>query len=616
MYRPLAVLLMVIHAALVAYAAWCHSPVFNEAGHLGSGLYHLQTGRFEPYRVNPPLVRTVAALPIVLFVPRQDWSQVRDSPDLREEYDVGTRLLDALDGRAMPFLRLARWGCIPFALLGAVVCWRWASRLFGEASGLVALALWCFSPYVLGHASLVTADAQAAAVGVTAFYVFRRWLGEPTWRRALVAGLALGAAQLAKTLLLVFYPLMLLSLIVETVCTARKEGRPSSAVLWAMFGSLVAASVATINAGYLFRGSFRRLDDYRFRSVALSCPVAGREGIGPHNNAFTGTWLGALRVPLPEDYVLGIDRQKQDFEVGTRCYLRGQWQERGGWWYFYLYALAIKVPLGTWALGALAVALVVRCPSYRANVRDEALLLTPAVTVFVLVSLQTNITIHSRYLLPALPFAFIWMSRVGKSLLLRSPAVLGTSLVLLTWSVLSSLYCYPHSLSYFNELVNGPRHGYRHLHDSNVAWNQDLLFLRRWLEAHPKAGPLHLACLGLADPACVGLDFVLPPYGPPTPAYAAGKDGALLGPRPGRYAIDVNFLCGHQRSLPAGDGKLAPSFHLGCDFSYFRRLKPVAMAGYSICIYDITLEEANRLRRELGLPELPARERVASEGAG
>ena len=28
------------------------------------------------------------------------------------------------------------------------------------------------------------------------------------------------------------------------------------------------------------------------------------------------------------------------------------------------------------------------------------------------------------------------------------------------------------------------------------------------------------------------------------------------------------------------------------------------MAGYAIDIYDITLDEANRVRRELGLPEL------------
>jgi hypothetical protein len=40
------------------------------------------------------------------------------------------------------------------------------------------------------------------------------------------------------------------------------------------------------------------------------------------------------------------------------------------------------------------------------------------------------------------------------------------------------------------------------------------------------------------------------------------------------------------------------------DLTYFQRFQPVAMAGYSIYIYYITLDEANRVRKELGLPEL------------
>jgi hypothetical protein len=39
--------------------------------------------------------------------------------------------------------------------------------------------------------------------------------------------------------------------------------------------------------------------------------------------------------------------------------------------------------------------------------------------------------------------------------------------------------------------------------------------------------------------------------------------------------------------------------------AYFSNFDPVAMAGYSIRIYHITIEDANRVRRELGLPELP-----------
>jgi hypothetical protein len=39
-------------------------------------------------------------------------------------------------------------------------------------------------------------------------------------------------------------------------------------------------------------------------------------------------------------------------------------------------------------------------------------------------------------------------------------------------------------------------------------------------------------------------------------------------------------------------------------YRYFLHFEPKAMAGYSIYIYHITLDEANRVRRELGLSEL------------
>ena len=71
-------------------------------------------------------------------------------------------------------------------------------------------------------------------------------------------------------------------------------------------------------------------------------------------NRFAGTWLGKIPVPLPADFVQGIDTQRYDFKRGLPSYLRGQWADHG-WWYYYLYALAIKEPLGTWCLAALAI---------------------------------------------------------------------------------------------------------------------------------------------------------------------------------------------------------------------------------------------------------------------
>src|SRR5207253_541717 len=100
-----------------------------------------------------------------------------------------------------------RWACIPFSLLGAVVCYSWSKDLYGMASGFLATILWCFCPNVLGHGALIMPDIPAAAFAAAACYAFWRWLKEPTWLRSLYAGIVLGIAELVKTTLTVFYPL-------------------------------------------------------------------------------------------------------------------------------------------------------------------------------------------------------------------------------------------------------------------------------------------------------------------------------------------------------------------------------------------------------------------------
>ena len=275
-------------------------------------------------------------------------------------------------------------------------------------------------------------------------------------------------------------------------------------------------------------------------------------------------------------------------------YLRGEWR-LGGWWYYYLYAMAVKVPLGIWVLGALAVFLTCTDRRYRAGWRNELVLLAPALAVLVLVSSQTGFNHHMRYVLPAFPFLFIWISKVGRAFELghRTVAVMGAAA--LVWSAGSSLWIYPHSLSYFNESVGGPRRGHEHLVDSNIDWGQDLLYLKRWLDAHPEARPMAVAYRNSYDASVAGIDDSRKPPPGPTGVYATARAREKLGPMPGWYAISVHLLRHrHER------------------YKYFLDyFQPVAMAGYSIYIYHITLDEANRVRRRLGLPELGGTEHGA-----
>ena len=578
--------LLAIHTCLLSWSAYCHSPVATEIGHLPAGISHWQFQRFDLYRVNPPLVRIAAALPVMFARPATNWSHYDLDPLVRSEADVGVDFAVANGKRTFFLFTLARWGCIPFSWIGACVCYRYSRMLFGRAAGLSALGLWCFCPNILGHGSLLMPDMPGAALGIAASYRFWRWLQRPTWPAAVAAGCMLGLAELTKTTLVIFYPLWALLWIAYRVVglpiIARRLSREA--------GMLVAQwviSLYILNLGYGFEGTWQRLADYRFQSNVLKGPSMSTAD-STASNRFAQSMFGRMPVPLPRNYVQGIDTQRLDLERGKVSFLAGRWNDCG-WWYFYLYGLAIKIPLGAWILLVLAT-VIASVPRLRSVTwRDEMVLLAPAGALLLFVSSQTGFSIHFRYILPAFPFLFIWASRSFQRLDLRT---MGRSL---NWRqfyrtvaigsfvyfVGSSLGQFPHSLSYFNELVGGPRNGHEHLLDSNIAWGQDLLYLKTWYDAHPEARPLYLAMFGLLNPQLAGIEFRLPPD-----ALQTERDGKFL-PSPGWYVIDVNHLHNSGHTVVDESGKLR---RLELNDRIFRRflgLQPEGIIGYSFYVYHI-----------------------------
>jgi hypothetical protein len=559
-------LVVAIHCLMLARSGTLQSPTCNELGHLSAGVSNLTLGRFDLYCVNPPLVHCVAAVPVVLSGAVTDWKQYSSDPLIRAEWKVGSDFFTANGDRAFDLLVKARWACVPFSLLGALVCCAWAQKLYGAIGGIIAVVLWCFCPFVLGHGSLITPDVPAASLGASACYAFWRWLKNPVWAHATTTGIVLGLAELAKTTLIVFYPLWALSWIVHRL----PQRRQLSLQMWlresGMLFVQVMISLYVINLGYLFEGSFQRLGDYRFESHALAGLLTQKQGL-KLGNRFTDTWLASMPVPLPRNYVQGIDTQKADIESGRPSYLCGHWKEKG-WWYYYVFGLILKLPLGTIVLLALvSVVGMWRLPHLN-SWRDELVLLFPAVGILVLVSSQTGFSGHCRYAIPALPFLYVWTGKFACTVVGKARASAGIVIgALLLWVVFSSFAVYPHSLSYFNELAGGPLNGPSYLLGSNIDWGQDLLFLKRWLKDNPDSRPFGLAYYGYIAPATLGLDFPSPPPG--------GINQDLKEVPPGWYAVSVNCLFGDS----IGYRRDA--------YAYFRRLRPVARAGYSIYIFRL-----------------------------
>ncbi len=442
------------NAGLLIWSVCGHSPAVDEVAHLPAGISHWHFGRFDLYRVNPPLVRMIAALPVMAAGAETDWGDYVERSSSRSEFQVGEKFCTINGERTFWLFTIARWACIPFSLVGALVCYVWARQLYGPWPGVLALVLWCFSPTILGHAQLITPDAPAAAMGVLASYAFWRWLKQPTWGAALWAGVALGLCELTKSTWIVLFGLWPVLWVVwrigdwwEGECEKRKgesgkragsvsdgresqesrvegreqesgepkaeSGRVRTAVQALQLALVLAIAVYAINVGYGFENTFQRLGEIPFVSRALGDPevaVPPPEG----SNRFHGTWMEGIRVPLPANYLRGIDVQRRDFERMNWSYLRGQWRQ-DGWWYYYLYALGVKVPLGTWGLVAVALVLGLTRRGYAASWRDEGCLLAPLLVVLVLVSSQTGMNHHMRYVLPIFGFAFVWMSKGAKS---------------------------------------------------------------------------------------------------------------------------------------------------------------------------------------------------------
>jgi len=161
-------LLLVIQAGLLAYSATCHSPTHLEPAFLTAGICHWEFGRFELYRVNPPLPRMVAALPVWTLGCKTDWRRFTDAPGSRAEYAIGEDFLNANGPASIPLFIYARWACIPFSLLGGYFAYRWAGELYGKGAGLVTLFVWTFEPNLLAHAELMTPDCASWSFGILA----------------------------------------------------------------------------------------------------------------------------------------------------------------------------------------------------------------------------------------------------------------------------------------------------------------------------------------------------------------------------------------------------------------------------------------------------------------
>src|SRR6516164_245023 len=209
---------------------------FDETPHLGAGVSALERGDFRLNPEHPPLVKMIAAAPVVALgrgggdYASEVW---RGEPSGgsggartgASEWIFGFELLFGSRNSAIrrdPAARIFPARCAMIAL-GAVLCllvYGWTREMRGADAGLLALALAVTCPTILAHARLVATDLPEGLGIVATIWAHWRWTRKPTWPRALLTGAALGAALLIK-----FNGALLAPIVVVLVVAAVAAGR-------------------------------------------------------------------------------------------------------------------------------------------------------------------------------------------------------------------------------------------------------------------------------------------------------------------------------------------------------------------------------------------------------
>jgi hypothetical protein len=474
---------IVMHATLLVISATRDSVVFDESAHLAAGCAYLRYDEFAIYNQNPPLLRMIAALPVMLahpVIPHADRYR-KEQPQVRcwlyaEAFEMQNR------ERYQRLFFIGRLAIIPVSCLGAWLVFAWARSLYGAAAGLAACTIWALEPTVIANGSVVATDVGIAVAIFAALWTWQRFCTQPNAKRALLAALCVAIAHCCKFSAIMLWPIMLAMLLLAWLRVDRLRLRDP------FLGYVLVAIItyAGVNLGYGYQHTFEPFWKLDIQSRSMLHV----------QHAFAN-----LPAPLPRHMILGIDCLKWEAENGLPGYLLGE-SYNGSRWYYYPIALAVKLPISVILLLLLSfMSLIVRRPKL-----DETMLLVSLVPMAAMMIFGTRIDLGVRYLLPLYPLAFVLIARLwtfGRAMRIVAS-------ILLVGLAIESLSICPRYFTFFNVAAGGPSRGWKIVNDANVDWGQGLIDLKNWQDA-THSGPIELAYFGAVNPATYGIDWV--PFG-------------------------------------------------------------------------------------------------------
>jgi len=481
----------------------------DELAHVAGGLAYW---KFNDYRLQPEngnLPQRTAALPWVAAGARFDTGNTKAWAK-SNVWINGFHLFYESGNNTDYLLFLSRALMALFSVALGGLVFAWSRRLWGDAGGLLSLALYCFCPNFLAHAPLATSDVAMALGLLAACGAFWWQSRELTWKSGVVSVAVVALTAVTKFSFVLLLPIFALMVAVrlrseEPLVVAL--GAPREIRAWrgklAMFAL---SALAHLLAAWAVIWAFFGL---RYSAVGPGMPpqtdffwawMVVMPAAGPWHAFFSLTRGWHL---LPDAFLDGFATVLYA-SAERGAFLNGEYSTTG-WPQFFPYAFLVKTTWPELVAFALAGALVVaawrRAGHGHARwnrIRADAYRVAPLLLLFGVYwvfSIFNHLNIGLRHILPTYPVLFIGAGLLARPRATRGLVAVGAALVL--WNAAESVRIRPHYLAYFNIFAGGPENGWRHLVDSSLDWGQDLPGLAAWLRREARPGePVYLSYVG------------------------------------------------------------------------------------------------------------------------
>lgn len=531
---------------------------FDETCHIAAALEFLDKHTYTLDPVHPPLARIAIGLPLYLAGERFPTLPANDA-DIHDYNVVGNAIIYG-DGHYRRNLALGRSGMLPFLVLAIVLVFLWARREFGDFAAVMAAALFSTLPTILAFSGMAYTDLPTACMQFLALFAFTSWVQKPSARSTVMMGIAVGLAVLTKMTTLLFFPAAAVAILLckWIVGSRRSEVTDPLRPPWlAMIARAAVIMVIVIWAGYGFSVGHVR------ESMGLSPEKM------PSFQHFPAPVRSIARDMVVSDWALPAPAFLQGFatawtlnQMAPPSYLLGR-TKNGGWWYFFLLALAVKTPLPFLVLAATGLFSLVR---YFRDKRWAAMAPTASAAAVLVVTMGVSYDAGLRHVLVVLPLlavvggngaARLWQQE-SKYRICGRVMLVG----LLFWQAISSFGARSDYIAYFNSL-GGSDPSKVLLTGCDLDCGQDVYRLSQVLRARQISHP-SIAIWSSADLSAVGIpEFAVPePFQPMTGWFAISRRSLLFG--------DV-----FHKTYPSGA------------FAWLNAHKPVEQIGKTISLYYI-----------------------------